>query len=155
MFRRLLYRLWVIPDPPYYRYKPTTSSRRRGYSTLSPNRVSRYFLTGLFDTRPGRVIPCHPTSSRLRARLDNVVRAAHVLKDFLIFSNHVVVSTDDLHYEFETWFLSQYQESYPEELENSSKIPSFAHARKRRPARIEPADARLDLRIVLEFYGQC
>jgi hypothetical protein len=33
------------------------------------------------------------------------------------------VSTDDLHYGFETWFLS-YQESYSEELENSSKISS-------------------------------
>jgi hypothetical protein len=65
------------------------------------------------------------------------------------------VSTDDLHYGFETWFFSQYQESYSEELENGSKIPSLAHARKRRPAHIEPADARLDLRIVLEFYGQC
>jgi hypothetical protein len=38
--------------------------------------------------------------------------------------------------------------------ERFSRSP-HAHARKRRPAHIEPVDARLDLRIVLKFYGQC
>jgi hypothetical protein len=60
--RWLLYRLWIVYN---YRHKLTTSSWQRGYLTLSPSGVSRYFLTGLFDYRPGRVIPRHPASSRL------------------------------------------------------------------------------------------
>jgi hypothetical protein len=50
-------------------------------------------------------------------------------------------------------FLSQYQESYFKELKKmAQRFPSspspLVRARKRRPAHIEPTDARLDLRIV-------
>jgi hypothetical protein len=61
----LSYCLWVIYDSPHHRSRPTTSSWRRGYSTLSPSGVSPYILTGLFDYCPGQVIPCHPMSSWL------------------------------------------------------------------------------------------
>jgi hypothetical protein len=70
--RQLLYHLWIVYDPHYYRHKPTTSSWWQGYSMSSPGGISRYFLTVLFNYCPGRGVLCHPTSSWLRACLDRV-----------------------------------------------------------------------------------